>query len=201
MRFKFDVRTARFLLAAILRNLKVAHYRFLWIFFKFDSWHINARNRPNYVETVHKFANMVEDRNVVMEIGCGLGNLIKGCNFDYRIALDNNLEVVRAAKFLNFFSSTKVDYFLGSFEQALEKRNVNLLILVNWIHNVPSGLLEESIARIIESSLSLDSYIISEGVSKYQFYHNKIFFSKFGEVIAEDYIDDREIFLIQVHKH
>jgi len=183
---------------AISREVKVLRFRLLRIVFNFDKWHIYASAKPEYIKTVHSLANKLENRTKVLEIGCGFGNLIMGCDFKSRVAIDSSFEVVRAAKFLNFFGTQKVNFLNGSFEEGLQQKNVNLLILVNWIHNLSANDLEKAIRELCISSLSSSSYIISEGVKHYRYYHNKEFFTKFGAIVEEILIDDREIFLIRV---
>ena len=186
------------LMRALWRELKVSRTRLLRLYFGFDKWHVYAQTKPSYVDIVHSFANTLQKKDVVLEVGCGLGNLITGCNFSSRIAIDNSSEVIKAAKFLNYFHSKKVMFLHGSFEEALRFENIDCLILVNWIHNLTPIQLENSIREMYGKSLNSNSYIISEGIAHYRNYHNKEFFSKFGEILKESLIDDREVFLIKV---
>ena len=173
--------------------------RLLRLRFRFDKWHVHAADKPNYVRLVTKYGNNVEGSKV-LEIGCGLGNLVSNLNFQTRIGIDLNEEVVRAAKFLNKFQIRKVNYVVGSFGEASLFDDIDLLILINWIHRLNPSVLENEIRKLIKSSLKERAYMISEGVSHYEYYHDRVFFEKFGDVVREELIDDRQIFLIKLKK-
>jgi SAM-dependent methyltransferase len=171
--------------------------RLLRLGFNFDRWHVHAADKPNYVRLVTKLGNSVEGTKV-LEIGCGLGNLVSTLNFQTRIGIDLSEDVVRAAKFINKFQMRKVNYIVGSFGEASLLDDIDLLILINWIHRLNPSKLENEIRKLMKSPLNNKAYMISEGVSHYEYYHDRVFFEKFGDVVREELIDDRQIFLIKL---
>ena len=94
--------------------------------------------------------------NTVVEVGCGLGEIIYRINAPKKFGIDNNANVIKAASFLH---GSKVEFRVGSLDAVLQVGEpvVDILIMVNWLHDVDSkqitgwmrGLLESKRVRFI----------------------------------------------------
>jgi SAM-dependent methyltransferase len=105
--------------------------------FGFDPWHANAPYacRP-YKQRVVDLANSLHPRTVV-EVGCGLGDIVSRIDAQFRYGLDLDARVIRTARFLH---PRGVEWIAGT-APALDERLasfafIDCLIMVNWIHNV-----------------------------------------------------------------
>lgn len=172
----------------------------LKIFFRFDSWHVYASIRPKYVKVVWDIANGLKPRNKVVEIGCGLGNLLEGLKYKSRIGIDIDQRVISAARFIHYLRRSQIIFKSSYFEDECRTKDANLVIMINWIHSIPADELRKKIEYIIKNILMENGYLLCEGVSTYKHYHSKSFFEKFGEIETSHFVDGREIYLVKVRK-
>jgi len=118
--------------------VKKALFHILWLAYRFDRWHATAPFccRP-YKSQVIKLAHSLKPRKVV-EIGCGLGEIISRIDAPVRFGFDIDEGALRAARLLN----RKVFFHRGALGEtekmvAATGSDLDLLIMVNWVHNVP----------------------------------------------------------------
>jgi hypothetical protein len=151
----------------------------LRLLFRFDAWHASAPYscRP-YKELVVKLANALRP-SVVVEVGCGLGDIISRVNAVGRFGIDSDLRVIRAARFLHLGRGF---WFHGdgtSIERAVSGgRTIDCLIMVNWIHNLSSEKLSELLLPLLPRTryLILDA-IDADGPNSYRHKHDFGFLS------------------------
>ncbi len=182
----------------IRRKLQEFPFWLLKIFFGFDNWHVYASSRPKYVKVVWDIANSLKPRNKVVEIGCGLGNLLEGLKYESKIGIDIDQRVIRAARFIHSIRGSEIIFKNSDFEERYRAKDANLVVMVNWIHSIPAEELRKKINVIINNILSENGYLLCEGVSVYKYYHSKSFFEEFGEIKISHLVDGREIHLIKV---
>ena len=182
-------------LSAIIRgrnflkfHIATGHIYALQKVIKFDKWHIYGSSNPEYVKVATTILNSLSFNGTVVEVGCGLGNILTSCKFEKRMGFDTDANVIRAAKLINL--GKNIQFEVGSFEEALNCRNIDVLVTINWVHNIkPESLIEEYLRfpRIL---------ILTEGVENYTYFHNReIFESKFL-IISETITESRHIFLL-----
>lgn len=118
--------------------VKKALFHLLWLAYRFDRWHATAPFccRP-YKSQVIELARSLKPRKVV-EIGCGLGEIISRIDAPARFGFDIDERVLRAACLLE----RKVTFHHGALGEiegvvAATGSDIDLLIMVNWTHNVP----------------------------------------------------------------
>jgi hypothetical protein len=145
---------------------------FLVLYFKFDPWHASAPySCRKYKQTVVNLVNSLSPHTVV-EIGCGLGDLLCRIHATRRYGYDVDQGVIRAAHFLH---GREISFIHGNAAQV-EQGSMDVLILVNWIdHLSPTDL-----ADLLEPLLSKARYLVldaidPDGPNSYRYKHDFAF--------------------------
>jgi SAM-dependent methyltransferase len=161
--------------------VKKLYYSQLRNKFKFHPWHSSAPFEcRSYKQIIVDIANDL-NVNVVVEVGCGLGEIVSRVKSNKRYGIDVEKEVISAA---NHLYSHKVKFLVGSFEKILEIEDskVDLLICVNWIHGLEPQSLTNSIMNLIDKNKV--HYLLFDRIRKeqanYKFKHD--FEAYFGNV-------------------
>lgn len=154
-------------------------FRLIHFKFKFDPWHYKGTYhcRP-YQRIAVKLVNNLQPK-VVVEIGCGLGEIISRVNATRRIGYDLDGAVIEAAKFIR---SGKVNFYVGTGNDVQEKE-IDVLILLNWIHD----LSPQQMMNFLEPFYKRVSYFVLEGITPgeagYKFFHDFKFLSEHAELV------------------
>jgi SAM-dependent methyltransferase len=178
-------------------------FNLLRFYFGFNRWHSSGTYwcRP-YKREVVELSNLIKP-NSVLEIGCGLGEIISRIDATHRQGIDIEPQVIDAARFLN----RKNNYFnVGSLHDLSNiKLNadlpLDLLIMVNWTHEIEWKNLSKCVLQIIEK-LKIKYILIDgiiEGADGYAYSRNSTDFLEWGfiqhEVVAADAV--RKLYLIR----
>jgi SAM-dependent methyltransferase len=142
--------------------------------FRFDAWHANAPYacRP-YKRRVVEMANSLQ-AHIVVEVGCGLGDILSRVNAQHRYGLDLDPRVIKAARFLH---PRQIEWIAGTTAELHERiasfAFVDCLIMVNWIHNLSS----DELAAVLEPFLRKTRYLIVDALDQnapasYRFKHD-----------------------------
>lgn len=107
------------------------------------SWHPPTSARP-YRIVVADLVNSLEP-GVVCEVGCGLGSILCRINAPRRVGFDIDPAVVKAAKLLR---GRRIEFHQGGLDQVSLPR-MDVLMLVNWIHEVSPTDLERQLAPLL----------------------------------------------------
>ncbi|MDE7339400.1 MAG: SAM-dependent methyltransferase [Lachnospiraceae bacterium] len=110
-------------------GLKKVKYRTLIEKYHFDTWHLNPYEWKEYAQACVRCINS-RSCGTVVDIGCGLGEILQHIKADKRIGLDLQEEVVMAARELN---RGEIRFETGSFGDLTE-RPVDYLITLNFMH-------------------------------------------------------------------
>ena len=141
-------------------------------------------------------ANSIKPESVI-EIGCGLGEIISRIDSTTKIGFDTCDKVLMAA---SDYHDQTIRWQSGSFfeAQTFEK---DLLIAINWINNLSPEELEKNIL----SNKSTTKYFLLESITKntdgFRYYHDFSFMEKFSERIDRQecgYGEPRELILFRV---
>jgi hypothetical protein len=123
-----------------------------------DPWHIrhNIYCRP-YKWKVIEIANSLNP-NTVIEIGCGLGEIISRVKTQHRIGIDIDKSCIYLANKLN----KGPVYIEGSFDDVLtlQVKEIDVLIMVGFIHGIPMDTLNFYVNQILDSKIC--KYIITD---------------------------------------
>ena len=97
--------------------------------YHFDSWHLSPYQWRKYVQETARYIN-AHNADTVVDIGCGLGGLLRHIKASVRIGIDLHEEVINAARELD---SEKITYRVGSFDE-IEELSVDYLITLGFTH-------------------------------------------------------------------
>lgn len=153
---------------------------------KFDAWHAAAPYscRP-YKKRVVELANSLR-LDVAVEVGCGLGDILSRVNARQRFGFDTELAVVRAARCLHPLGTRWIHGDASAVLQCTPPaRNIDCLIMVNWIHNVSPEQLAACLLPLLPRvrHLILDA-IDPDAPGSYRFRHDFAFLRADAERIA-----------------
>jgi SAM-dependent methyltransferase len=155
-------------------------FKLLWERYKFDPWHCEGTYycRP-YQRIAVEMINRVHPETVV-EIGCGLGEIISRVNANIKFGYDQEGAVIEAAKEIR---GQKVNFRLGSGDDII-KTNIDVLVAINWIHNLSPDEMEQLIASLIDRVSYFLLEAITPGEPGYRFYHDFSFLN--GRAVLVD---------------
>ena len=170
--------------------------------FGFDRWHVSAPYpcRP-YKRQVVELVNSLRPTTVV-EIGCGLGDIVSRVSAVERFGIDIDPRVIRAARFLHPLRARWI-HGDGSAVEGLvpTERGVDCVIMVNWIHN----LSPDELASVLRPLLPLARFLVldaidPDGPESYRFKHDFSFLSGTARRISVTHAvnEPRRFVLLQV---
>jgi len=158
----------------------------LQIVYHFDSWHTAPLCAKKYVRDIVHFLNGLGKRNVYIEIGCGLGDIIRNIKYKYRIGYDIDQHVLNAASFLSRMS-VDTNICFSRFVFPVDTLNISdyewggggdnkadSLVLVNWIHNIEPDILKNKLYEYFNNNIADGGVIIIDtvGDKSYRFTHD-----------------------------
>lgn len=97
--------------------------------YHFDPWHLSPYEWKEYAQACVRYLN-TQNCKTVVDIGCGLGEILRHIKADKKIGLDLQEEVIMAARELN---GEKIDFLAGSFGELTE-HPIDYLITLNFMH-------------------------------------------------------------------
>lgn len=130
-----------------------AMFKVLRPIFRFDPWHASAPYpcREYKVQTA-ALANSLAPR-VVVDIGCGLGEVLAQIKDARRIGLDHDPAVLRAARLLYGpqveFQTVSV-FDPAALGRAIGDAEVDLAIMTNWSHGTPLPKLIDTVRAVAQ---------------------------------------------------
>jgi len=131
--------------------------------FRFDAWHADAPYACRvYKGCVVDLANSLRPTTVV-EVGCGLGEILSRINARDRYGVDSDVRVIRAARFLHPRRIVWIHGTAAGLDQRIGPAVlIDCLIMVNWIHN----LSPEELAATLAPLLPRTRYVILDAVDQ-----------------------------------
>jgi SAM-dependent methyltransferase len=148
------------------------------LFFRFDSWHTSPLDNRKYAIDIISKLNRRVSRESLIEIGCGLGDILRKTHYDRKYFYDISPEVLGAAAFLQKFSKiTSINSFktFNLLTDTVEKDlKFDALVLVNWIHGFESKTLKYRLNKIVNNNLNEKGLIVFDIIENnpiYKFNH------------------------------
>ena len=105
--------------------------------YEFNNWHLSPiEHRPYALDIVKDCNEIIKgcELKTAVEVGCGLGDIISRLKCDVKVGYDTEDNVIRAAQKIN---GKKCSFKVGSF-QNIQGSEIDMLIAVNFMHNIPS---------------------------------------------------------------
>jgi SAM-dependent methyltransferase len=168
------------ILSALKITLDKFALRVLRLYFGFHRWHVDAplSARP-YRRTVAEMINNINPFSVV-EVGCGLGSILSLIKAKYRHGYDIDSGAVGAARIL---CHRDILFTVGDISSVRELQ-FDVLILVNWIHDIDPRQLEDWLIPLLPHI----HYVLVDTIDEsnplgYKFSHDFRFFSHLAEPV------------------
>ncbi|WP_020558606.1 class I SAM-dependent methyltransferase [Thiofilum flexile] len=170
--------------------------------FNIDGWHVTGYHLRPYKSQVVDLINNLKP-NSILEVGCGLADILSKINCPNKIGIDSDPNVIKAANYIhrkqkiNFITASLEESFEGIISSNIEK--VDILLLVNWIHQIPFDVLYLHIYKLISyfevKYIILD--IIEPNAIGYRYHHSISQLEKMGSIVnrVQD-IDKIRIFVV-----
>lgn len=143
--------------------------------FRFDPWHISPLTERPYARDIITYLNRRRDHETqcLVEIGCGLGDMIRRVRFGTRWGLDADARVLKAARFLSRFGRNRsIRWHKFIFPQTPLSGRYDVIILVNWIHNVPPEVLKAQLAVYFDRHLKAGGEVLIDTVQDKAYKYN-----------------------------
>lgn len=184
-------------------GLEVARNRLLRQRYGFESWHVGA---PYYLRPYKKVVIQTIEQyepSIVVEIGCGLGDVISRVDCETRIGLDQSQGVVAAATRLHpnsRFRQAQLDGAGAALAPLVP--NVDVLVMVNWPHLLPMEEIQQSLA-LLRQTIPLH-YLVIDGVhgeaASYRFRHSREDLESLGHIdqTVADIDDVRDLYVLDL---
>ena len=117
----------------ILGLIKREWYKILQKRYGFDLWHISPYELRAYLQQVSFYIRNAEAQ-VVVDIGCGLGELLRSLDgVPIRIGYDIDYNVIEAARSLD----GDICFRQGSFSEVKLKQPIDFIVTLNFMHGSP----------------------------------------------------------------
>ena len=140
--------------------------------FKISNWHEMPINfKPYAIDIVNYINEYIKRTSGVLEIGCGLGDIIGNIDCSRKYGCDIDEKVARVASVLH----PSVNFAIGSMKNIKIDENLDVVIMVNFIHRIPTKELKECIENMIVKNkvkmFVIDVFCRNEGTC-YEYSHD-----------------------------
>lgn len=127
-----------------------------------------------YKKVVINAANTLQQETVV-EVGCGLGDIIRRVDGSHRIGIDIDRNIIKAARFI--CRKDSINFIVGSFKELNDLENVKIdcLIMINFLHRLHLDTVKASLEKLLLSkqvSYIVVDEIIPDMMPGFKYYHH-----------------------------
>jgi SAM-dependent methyltransferase len=139
-----------------------------------EPWHCGSPDRHPYREAVVESVNSLKPRSV-LEIGCGLGDVIARLHAPRRVGADVSRRVLVGALMAHPWEALLRGLSLRRLGLSSRMEEVfDVVICVNFIHNIDPPVLREVFSRICTANLNPSGVLVFDTVSNpsYRFNHD-----------------------------
>jgi hypothetical protein len=142
---------------------------FLQKIFGFNKWHIQKLSDRPYAKAIVDYLNSDKkiNKDSIIEIGAGLGDIIFNVNFKKKYLFDNEIDVLKCARILNSFkiiSQQDIHFQLFNFPDDIQLQT-DCIIMVNWIHMIEGCVLEKYLEHYFNYNLNINGLLILDSAN------------------------------------
>jgi SAM-dependent methyltransferase len=148
---------------------------YLWLVFRFEKWHIAPFTGKEYCRVIVSELNKKSARNTVVDLGCGLGDIVSRLRYKNKLGIDIDCNVINAANFLNNFSGKNGEssrYICQNIFEAELEGMYDVVVIVNWIHNIPPSELKALFRQLFTNNLAADGYLVFDVIDNTNYKYN-----------------------------
>ena len=143
----------------LMMRIKYLWHFILYLIFRFEKWHLSSIESRDYSVDLVNFINRdISNEARVVEIGCGLGEIISCINCQHRYGYDVSKNVINAARKRSIFN--KVIFNIGSFN-SFSNLEIDYLIAVNFLHDFDKKQLNEWFHQVTNNN-NINKIIVDE---------------------------------------
>jgi SAM-dependent methyltransferase len=158
-----------------LNNLPLNFIKFLYAipkmilksYYGFEEWHLSSYRFRPYAKAIVEHANKRDKRDSVLEIGCGLGSIIRRLDYKIKLGLDNNNDVLSAARLIGKFinhAKTKISYEYFDITEDDISGQFDLILMPNFAHGIEQSIIKEKIEKLYINHLNPHGEIIYDAI-------------------------------------
>ncbi|WP_203973709.1 class I SAM-dependent methyltransferase [Planotetraspora silvatica] len=183
---------------SVSKALTLRALRFpLWLVYRPEKWHLRGFHTTNYKKMAVALAHEVPaPLNVVVDVGCGLGEILNRVDAPRRIGLDVEPGVISWARLLQRFTRSDVEFRAGSFESLTpaDPEVIDLVIALGWFHYMADEWIEDRMRTLLATRrvryVMVDEFPAQAG-------RIEGIFDDFGEPVrrCHDWQDGKTLFL------
>jgi SAM-dependent methyltransferase len=170
-----------------LARLRISPNGLLQRIFGFNAWHINAYSSKPYAQAIVTHLNKRTTKGSVLEIGCGLGDILRRLEFKKKMGFDREQEVLNAAVFVSKIHNVgggSVEYTCFDLLQNDIDGVFDVVIMVNWIHEIPTDILAAIFKNIFANNLSTYGELIFDVLDNPDYKYNHSALALTSELVA-----------------
>lgn len=163
------------LLQLAFMRLRISPNGLLQRIYGFNTWHINPYSKRPYAKAIVSHLNKRSARQSVLEIGCGLGDILRRLDFKNKKGLDREQAVLNAAAFMTKFhnaSNGTVSYKIFDLLDDEINGTFEAIIMVNWIHEIPPQILAEKFNTLFTAHLKPGGELIFDVLDNPDYKYN-----------------------------
>lgn len=141
--------------------------------YPFDAWHIGHAGE-SYVGDIVRQLNDTPDelRTSAVEIGCGLGDILRRLRYERRLGLDRDPHALSAARVLSAWQRPAPVFKEFDFPSSTLPGIHDAIIMVNWIHEIDPDRLAGTLQRYFADHLSPGGLILIDTVADPAYTYN-----------------------------
>ncbi len=151
----------------------------LYYFYGYGKFHITPTRYKRYCIDVIRHVNQRKTRHSLLDIGCGIGDILIKAKYQHRVGLDHNQQVLNALKFRlwHFPLAGKVHTMLFRFGIDPIESRYDVIVICNWIHNIEPEDLRLQFEKLVNNNLNQGGELIFDTVKSehYPFCHDEVF--------------------------
>ena len=110
-----------------LKQIKYLHLQKKYGFLK---WNVSPYELRPYIQACAKYIN-ASGHNSIVDVGCGLGEMLRHVNCRERIGFDVEEQSINVARYLD--KKRAIDFRVGSFDEVRDLK-ADILVSLNFMH-------------------------------------------------------------------
>ena len=151
--------------------------------YQFDSWNLYPFEHREYamwiINHINKqILNNDKSKTNIVEIGCGLGEIISNLEVESKTGYDISESVIEAARELNKCKNTQ--FMVGSFDSIINQ-TIDVLIVVNFTAMISPEILTEWFTKLLEKNHVYRIIVECIDEERYTYLHN------YPEILPNNY--------------
>jgi SAM-dependent methyltransferase len=169
----------------------------------FDRWHVGHAGE-RYAADIVRYLNgwPEEARQAVVEIGCGLGDILRRLRFRTRLGLDRDPKVLSAARLLSSLQGAGRPRFeVFEFPETPITGVYDAIIMVNWTHQIDAEHLSQAVCCYLARHLRPGGGLVLDTVADaaYRYNHDVSALAPAGTVIDHlgEYSRGRHLWVVR----